>query len=195
MKSILTLIAVIVVLGIISALFYGAFNVIGYLWSIYSELELVVRIVLLSSMAVVLVGSFIVAGAIKTMALTNNKGRLMEAKLNLYKSLVGLYEQYISNEKQPSQKEKSEILISLKELESEMLILASSSVLGIHGKLETELHDQHCREKLISLFQQLIKSIRRDLGHGKNYDETKLKFLINSDKFENNQHPVLDVSH
>ena len=192
MKSIFTIVLVLTVIG---AIFYGGYYAIDSLWLLYSELESVVRIVLLSSMAVVLVGSFIVAGAIKTMAFANNKGRLMEAKLNLYKSLVALYEQYVSNEKQPSQKEKTEILTSLKKLESEMLILASSSVLSIHGKLETELHDQQGREKLVSLFQQLIKSIRRDLGHGKNYDETKLKFLINSEKLENNQQPDPDVSH
>ena len=137
----------------------------------------------------------IISAAIKSAAQTKKQGHLIEVKLALYKLLVKLYEQYITNSKQPSQKEKSEILTSLKELESEMLILASSSVLSIHGKLETGLHDQQDREKLVSLFQQLIKNIRRDLGHGKNYDETKLKFLINSEQFKNNQHPDPDVSH
>lgn len=194
MKVISTLFVIFLVLAAIGGLFYGGYVAIGYLWNVYSELEVVTRVALLSSMAVVLLGSLIIAGAVKTVAETGTKGKLTEAKLILYISLVGLYEQYISGSQQPAQQTQTETITKLSELEAELLILASSAVIDVHGKLKAAVKNRGKSEKLAVLFQQFVKSIRRDLGHGPNYDESKLKFLVTSDPVISPERPGHDVS-
>lgn len=195
MKSLSAYFFLILLAGVVSAVFYGGYLAIIFLWNIYSELDLVIRIVLLSSMTAVLIASIIISAAVKSAAQTINQGHLIEAKLELYKLLIKLYQQCITIPKQPAQQDKTEILSSLNELESELLILASSSVLSVHGKLKAGLHETIGREKLDALLQQLIKSIRYDLGHGQSYDETKLKFLISPAQLKNNHHSDSGVSH
>lgn len=181
MKTSLALVVFTLVLAVFGGIFYGGYYAIDYLWDLYASLDSVTRIVLLSSMAAVLVGSLIIAGAIKASTQAVSKNRLIEAKLNLYMSLLGLYEQYIAN----PQQEKTEILSKLSKLESEMLILASNSVLNIHGKLESAINSHDDEIILNDLLQQLIKSIRRDLGHGPIYDDSKLKCLITPGQVKN----------
>jgi len=181
MKTSLILVIVMLVLAVFGGIFYGGYYAIGYLWDVYASLDSVIRIVLLSSMAAVLVGSLIIAGAVKSSTQVARKDRLIEAKLNLYMSLLGLYEQYIANPQQG----KAEILSKLSKLESEMMILASNSVLNIHGKLESAINSHDDEIILNDLLQQLIKSIRRDLGHGPIYDDSKLKCLITPRQVKN----------
>jgi len=173
MKTSLALVVFTLVLAVFGGIFYGGYYAIGYLWDVYASLDAVIRIVLLSSMAALLVGSLIIAGAIKASSQAARKDRLMEAKLNLYMSLLGSYEQYIANPQQA----KTEILSKLSGLDTEVMILASNSVLNIHGKLESAINSHDDEIILNDLLQQLIKSIRRDLGHGPIYDDSKLKCL------------------
>ena len=79
----------------------------------------------------------------------------------------------------------SELLAKLDELESEVLILSGNSVLNIHGKLKSALNKHEDGKILADLLQQLIKSIRRDLGNGPVYDDSKLMDLISSGHVEN----------
>ena len=181
MKTSLALVVFMLVLAVLGAIFYGGYYAIAYLWDLYASMDAVIRIVLLSSMAALLAGSLIVAGAVKASSQAAGKDRLLEAKLNLYMSLIGLYEQYIARPQQGT----AEILSRLSRLDSEVMILASNSVLSIHGKLESAINN-HADGKILSdLFQQLIKSIRRDLGHGPIYDDSKLKCLITSSQVGN----------
>ncbi len=181
MKTSIVFAIVMLVLAVIGAIFYGGYYAVGYLWGLYASLDVVIRIVLLSSVAALLIGSLIIAGAVKASTRAAKKARLMEAKLNLYKSLVRLYEQSITN----PQEGKTEILEKLSKLKSEVLILASSSVLNIHGKLESYLNGHQEDNELTDLYQQLIKCIRRDLGHSPIYDESKLKLFITSCQHKN----------
>jgi len=190
MKTSLVLVIVILVLAVFGGIFYGGYYAVGYLWDLYASLDAVIRIVLLSSMAVLLIGSLIIASAVKASALAASKDSLREAKLNLYKSLLGLYEQYIANPQQGT----AEILAKLGKLESEVLILASNSVLNIHGKLQSALNSHEDEKILTDLLQQLIKSIRRDLGHGPIYDDSKLKCLITPGQVENKDSTGTGVS-
>ena len=181
MKTSLVIIIVTLVLAVFGGMFYGGYYAVGYLWDLYASLDAVIRTVLLSSMAALLTGSIIIAIAVKTSARIASKDRLMEAKLDLYKSLLGLYEQYLAGPQQG----KSEILEKLDELESEVLILSGNSVLNIHGKLKSALNKHEDGKILADLLQQLIKSIRRDLGNGPVYDDSKLMDLISPGHVEN----------
>ena len=190
MKTSLTLIVIALVIAVFGGIFYGGYHAFGFLWDLYASLDAVIRIVLLSSMAALLMGSLIIAGAVKASAQAARKEGLLEAKLNLYKSLLELYEQYIASPQQG----KTEILEKLAKLGPEMMILASNSVLNIHGKLESAIDSREDREILNGLLEQLIKSIRRDLGHGPIYDDSKLKNLITPVQGKSTDGPGTDVS-
>jgi hypothetical protein len=134
-------------------------------------------------MAALLVASLIIAGAVKTSAQASIKNRMLVEKLSLYKTLLGLYEQYLAK----PQQEKNEILAKLDKLESEVLILSGNSVLNIHGKLKSALSSCEDEKILTDLLQQLLKSIRRDLGNGAIYNDSILKCLIKSGQIENKE--------
>ena len=181
MKTSLILIIVILVLAVFGGIFYGGYHAVDYLWGLYASLDAVIRIVLLSSMAALLAGSLIIARAVRASAQAVSKDRMMEAKLDLYRSLLGLYEQYFDS----PQQEKTEIVSKLARLESDVMILASNSVLNIHGKLKSALNSYEDEKKLAELLQQLIKSIRRDLGNGAIYDDSRLKYLLTPGQVDN----------
>lgn len=194
MKAILTLFGVILVLTVIAACFYGCYLAIDYIWSLYMELDSVIRLILLSSMAAIVFGCLIIAGAIKTAVQKSNKGRLMEAKFQLYKSLVELYKPFFASPQQPLQQMYSEVLAGLAEIESEMQILSAGAVLEIYGKLECAMRDSEGWDRVNNIFQSLIKSIRRDLGYAPNYNESKLSYLVPSTRVENSDRPSPGVS-
>lgn len=185
MKSFVTLIGILIVLAAIGGLFYGCYLGAVYLWQVYAELELVTRIVLLSSMAVVLVGSLVIAGAIKNAGFSAYKSRLIAEKLRLYKSLVDIYKPYFASPNQDLRQIYSDMAARLREIEAEMQILSAGAVIEVHGKLEAALRNRDDRKQINVLYQKLIKCIRRDLGHGSNFDESKLTFLVNSGRVEN----------
>ena len=194
MKSLFTLIGILIVIAAVGALFYGGYLGAVYLLHVFAELETVIRIVLLSVGAVMLISALIVAGAIKTASFAANTGQLVDAKLRLYKSLVEIYKPYFVSPDQPPHQVYSDVLTNLSEIKTEMQILSGGTVLGIHQKLEAALQNRDDGEQVKILFQKLIKSIRRDLGHGSNFDESKLTFLINSSRVENTESVDHNVS-
>jgi hypothetical protein len=178
MKPLFTFIGVLIVLVTIGALCYGGYLGLVYLWQVYAGLEELVRIVLLSAMAVVLLSAFIIAGAIKASGQTARKSQLNDAKLRLYQSLVEAYKPYFADSEQTSQQTMAGICASLDALQAEMQVLSASSVLESHGNLEAALRNREAQRLVEEMFQKLVKAIRRDLGHGAQDDESQLKFLI-----------------
>lgn len=194
MKSLFTLAGVLLGIAAIVAVFYGGYLAIVYLWQVYSELDAVVRIVLLSTMAAVLIGALLIAGAIKASGLAANRGQLMEAKLRLYKSLVEICEPYFASIDQSQKQTYAEMLDKLSEIEAEMQILSAGPVLESYGKLETAFRNRDEGEQARKLFQKLIIDIRRDLGHAPNYNESKRKFLVTSSREKNVETPGHGIS-
>ncbi|MDH3469535.1 MAG: hypothetical protein OES26_27230 [Gammaproteobacteria bacterium] len=175
MKSFFTLIVALAVIAAIGALLYGGYLGLIYLWQVYAGLDEVIRIVLLSAMAAVLLSAFVIAGAIKSAGQAAVRNQMGEAKLGLYKSLVEAYATYFTASDQSSP---ATIFAKLEALQAELQILSSSSVLESHGRLAAALRDRQPRERIEDLFRKLVKNIRRDMGHGAQYDESRLKFLI-----------------
>lgn len=188
MKPILTIFGVFLFIAALVASLYGCYLAAGYLWNLYAELDAVIRLVLLSSLAVLLLASLIIAGSIKKAAQIKNKSQLIEAKLKLYPLVVQSYQQYMTSTGPTAQKIKTESLTKLNELETDLMLLASSSVIEIHRKLQAAL-DEYESESFALLVQQLIKSIRRDLGHASHYDESKLKFLLHASETGSPKYP------
>jgi hypothetical protein len=193
MKSFFTLTGVVFALTAIGALFYGGYLAIVYLWQIYAEIDTSVRIILLSAMATVLVSALIIAGAIKTSGIPSDK-TLLDAKLRLYRTLVETYKTFLTSVDQPSQQLYSDVLTSLSKVESDMQILAAAAVLEKHEKLETALQNRDGQDRVNALFQNLIKSIRNDLGHAPGYIESRLSFLVQSGRQENPDRSGADAS-
>jgi uncharacterized protein YciI len=149
-------------------------------------MDAVVHLVLLSSMAALLLASMIVAASIKKAAQLNSSGRLMQAKLKIYQSVIEVYRHYLGVELQPSP---AELVARLNQLEAELTILASGPVIEAHRKLQVALEEKQ-EDNFAWLFQQLVKSIRRDLGHGSGYDESKLRFLMQAEGETHSSAPV-----
>ncbi len=172
MKFLLTLTGVLIIFAAIAAMCYAAYLGAAYLWQFYASLDELIRTLTLSAMSTVLIAAMIISAAIKSSARTSSKAQLMEAKLCLYKHLV-----------------ETETRQEFEELKAEMQILSSSSVLEAYAKLDQAML---AGESTDILFKQLIKSMRRDLGHGSGYDENRLKFLLasNLQRATESQHPA-----
>ena len=182
MKSMMTFIGVIIVLAAIAAMFYSGYLAVGYVWQLYAELDSTLRLILLSSFAVFLVGCFMLAGATKSAAQAKLKGQLAEAKIDLYKSMAGLYEEYFSGAQSGAMKSQQDVLTRLDAINAELSVIAGSAVIEAHRKLKATLSNREDDDKSQALYQQLIKIMRHDLGHGTHIDETKMKFLLTRDQ-------------
>ncbi len=176
MKSMTTFIGILMVFAAIAAVFYSGFLAIGYVWHLYVELDATLRLILLSSFAVFLVGCFVLAAAIKSSTQLKNKGRMVGAKINLYKTLVDLYESYLSVSQAATVQSQKETLARISELNAEMTILADSSVIKAYRNLLEAISNNEAVEKLTVLYQQLIRKMRQDIGHGTGIQESKLGF-------------------
>ncbi|TKB25853.1 hypothetical protein FCL47_12210 [Desulfopila sp. IMCC35006] len=183
MKSQMTYIGVLMVFAAIAVVFFGGFLAIGYVWHLYVELDATLRLILLSSFAVFLVGCFVLAGAIKSSAQLKNKGRMVGAKINLYKTLVDLYGSYLSVSQAATAQSQKKTLGRISELNAEMTILADSSVIEAHRKLVEAISNNEAVEKLTVLYQQLIRKMRQDMGHSISIEESKLRFHKTGEHF------------
>lgn len=178
MKTVFTMFGVLLALGLLGAALYACYLAAGYLWAYYADLDAVVRLLLLSAMAALLFGCMLVAAAIKRAAQISVHGRLQEARFALYKSVVDAYRQCTDTAHQPAQ---SELFDGLNRLEAELTILASGAVIEAQRKLRSAF-ENHETEAVEPLFHQLVKCIRRDLGHGSGYDESRLKFFLSYER-------------
>lgn len=193
MKLLFTLLGAFIAVTAIGVLFYGGYLAIVYLWQVYAGIDMSVRIILLSAMATVLLSALIIAGSIKTSGMPLNR-TLLDAKLRLYMSLVETYKSFLTSRDQPSQQLHSDVLTSLSKMESDMQILAAAAVLEKHEKLETALRNRDRQDHVNTLFQNLIKSIRNDLGHAPSHIESKLSFLVQTTRLEKPDRTGPDVS-
>ena len=178
----MTFIVVAIVLAAVALVFYGGYLAIGFIWQLFYGIDSTLRLILISSFSVFLFGCFIIMGALKSAAQTKLKAQLSEAKINLYKTLVGLYEVYFSALQSGVKNSQQDTLLKLEEINAELSIIAGSTVIESHRKLKKAVQRQESAELLATLNQQLIKKIRQDLGHTPNLDETRLKFLIINQK-------------
>ena len=181
-KSIMTFIVVAIVLASIASVLYGGYLVIDYIWQLFYGIDFTLRLILLSIFAVFLLGCFIIAGALKSAAQTKLKTQLSEAKIDLYKTLVSLYQVYFCALKSGIKTSPQDTLLKLEELNAELSIVADSTVIELHQKLEQAIQQQESEESQSTLFHKLIKDMRQDIGHTLNLNETRLKFLIINQK-------------
>lgn len=180
MKSLMTFIGVMIAFAAIVAVFFGGYLAISYVWQVYADLDATLRLILLSSFAVFLVGCFVLAGAIKLSAQLKNKGHLAEAKIALYKTMLDLYESYLSVSQAATAQSQNDLQIKLGELHAAMTLVADSSVIEAHRKLVAAVGNREDNDKLQPLYQQMISIMRQDLGHGKTIEEARLRFAVTS---------------
>jgi hypothetical protein len=157
MKSIMTFIIVAIVLAAIASVFYGGYLVTGYIWQLFYGIDSTLRLILLSTFAVFLFGCFIIAGALKSASQTKLKAQFTEAKIDLYKTLVGLYEAYFSALQSGVKTSQQDTLLKLEEMNAELSMIAGGTVIESHRKLEQAVQRQESEESLSPLYQQLIK--------------------------------------
>jgi len=182
MKSITTFLAVVFVLAVMASVFYGGYLAIVYIWQLFSGIDATLRLILLSSFAVFLLGCFIIAGALKSASQTKLKAQLTEAKIGLYKTLLGLHDARLSALQSGGGTSQADILLKLEDINAEINMVAGGSVIASHRKLEQAISRQESGESISVLHQQLVKKMRQDLGHAPNLDESRLRFLVINQK-------------
>lgn len=178
MKSIMTFIVITIVLSAIAAMFYGGYLALVYIWHLFDGLDSILRLVLLSSFTVFLLGCFIISGALKSAAQTKLKAQLSEAKIELYKTMVEIYEAYFSALQAGINADQQQALHKLQDKAAELNVVAGSAVIECFRKLDQSILNHESESSQSSHYQQLIKKMRQDLGHTSNLDETRLNFLI-----------------
>ena len=185
MKTIINLSAVAIILAIAALMVMGAYYGATYLWALFMQLEFVVRVVLSTGVMAALLSALIIAAGLRVAARLAIKGRLSEARHELYAHVVDLCRHYVSSSGGLSNGERDDVLTELNRVESDMLLLASGSALQAHYDLQKPIeHGVTDNDQLTSLLTQLIKSFRRDLGHAYTYEESKLDGLLTPDSEE-----------
>lgn len=177
MKSIMTFIVVVIVLAAIAFVFYGGYLALVYIWHLFDGLDDTLRLTLLSSFVVFLLGCLIIASALKSAAQTQLNAQLSGAKIGLYKSMVGLYDEYFSVMLADVKNAHQDMQPELKAMNAEFNVVAGGSVIDCYRKLEQSIRGHQSEEKQVANYQQLIKKMRQDLGHTTNLDETRLNFF------------------
>ena len=182
MKTIINLSAVAIILAVAALIVMGAYYGATYLWAVYMRLEFVVRVVLLTGVMAALSSALIIAAGLRVAARLSAKGRLSEARHELYAQVVDLCRRYVSSSGGLSNGERDDVLTELNRVESDMLLLASGSALQAHYDLQKLIKEGVTDgDQLISLLTQLIKSFRRDLGHAFTYEESKFNGVLTPD--------------
>jgi hypothetical protein len=177
MKSLMTFIVVVIVLSAIASVFYGGYLALVYIWQLFDSMDSTLRLILLSSFTVFLLGCLIIAGALKSAAQSKLKAQLSEAKIALYKTIVEVYETYFSALQDGIKAEQQQALHKLQAKAAELNVVAGSAVIECYRKLDQSILNHESENSQSSQYQQLIKKMRQDLGHTPNLDETRLKFL------------------
>ncbi len=178
MKSLMTFIVVVIVLAVIASVFYGGYLALVYTWHLFDGLDATLRLTLLSSFVIFLLGCLIIASALKSAAQTRLKAQLSDTKIDLYKTMVEVYEVYFSALQAGIKTQQQDALLKLQGKAAELNVAAGSAVIECFRKLDQSIQNHDSVDSQTSQYQQLIKKMRQDLGHGSNLDETRLKFLI-----------------
>ncbi|MEF8734336.1 MAG: hypothetical protein V5B40_21220 [Candidatus Accumulibacter meliphilus] len=162
MKTIMTLSGALLVVAVIAAIFYGGYAALQQLWLLVMALDDTLRLVLLSSLAVVLLGALIISGAIKSAARGGERARLFDARLELYRGLLEHYENLLSA---ASASERAQQASALESLQVDIALLANRQVMDARQRLERAIESGVDRDAMQSGFRRLVVEMRRDLGH------------------------------
>ena len=169
MKTLTGFLIVILILALVAALFYGGYYAVQALWMYFSKLDFIVRIILLSGIASVLLASLIIAAAIRSSAKITAGGSVVKEKIELYKKLIEIHF---------SSKNAG---VELEKLRPDVVLLASGPVLEVFEKLlSIPKVDNNHESKLNGLYSQLIRNIRHDLGHRSTIGDSRIKQLLAS---------------
>ena len=177
MKTLSSFITLLIVIAIIGGIIYYSYDGIVYLTNLYATLEATTRIILLSTLATLIACAVIIASAIKNANSGTRSKPILESKLRLYSSLVEIYKPAALENRSDKNKVRQYILSNLETIESELQIIAAGPVLAQHKKLRQNLTETGKEEEFASLYQQLIKVIRRDLGHSDSQMMNKIDLL------------------
>ena len=78
------------------------------------------------------------------------------------------------------------LAVFLKEIETDLILLANKPVIEAAGRLANAIKRQDNQDEISEKYDSLLKHMRRDLGHSQSYDELsglKLNF-VRSEKEE-----------
>ena len=176
MKSLVNALAVVIVMAILAACAYGLYWGGGYLWERIGELEATTRVVLLTAVAALLLAALIVAAGLRSAARGIGQGRLLEHRLDLYRELFDRHRCALTVAEGHRGERAPEAL------DFELSLLAGASVMDAHFRLCEAVRDPAASpRKSEAALAELLKAMRRDLGHAQSLDEAKLDELVFAD--------------
>ena len=182
MKMVENVVATLVVIAILAGLAYGIWGMIQ-LWDLYGLLSPQTRLIVLTGGAVLIIGALIIAGGVRAAVRTLVKGRLNDRRLVVYSEILA---RYAENGGLPEHKAEVAELGSGKDtvttLTAEFTLLASPSVLAANEKVVEVLRDSRDHQDgLNDPMRNLIKAMRRELGHHVGEEELGLSWISRKD--------------
>ena len=197
MKIVVDTLAVVVVLLIIAALFYGGVWGLMRLGELYGLLEVQLRTVLLTSAATVIVAAMIVAGGMRGAARLLMGRPLNDRRLGLYPEIISTYV-VLLGESRPSTSQVRSVLQAISALEPELILIADASVVEANAKVASLLGSEDLqREALAEALGNLTAAMRKELRHPITHEEWKIdwgRVLCGKDRKGVQPSPVNEAS-
>ncbi len=152
-------------LTVVVAMFAGAYFLLSQLWTLYLELDFVVRTVVLTVAASTLIAASMIAGSIRSNAHARKRAPLVAKQYAAYLAMINDYSAAIDQLFARESSDASARDARRTDWHSDVLLLASKDVLARQSALEAALVERTDTPRHVrNLFQELVNSIRRDLG-------------------------------
>lgn len=162
MKTLITLLTIILLFAALGAAFYYGFYGISYAAEVFFAQEALVQIILLVSSLTVLVASLFISSAIKTAGQARGRAQLFDKKLNLYLEVLKSHNAVMTvSGKQSS----GEWHSTQQRLGLELNLVADRSVINAYTLLNRAVEEALDEQQLMERYNQLVVCMRKDLGH------------------------------
>lgn len=160
MKTLTGLLTLLLAIIIIGAVAYGGYYAVGYLISLYSQQEGTVQAILVTVFGSLVITAFIISHAIGRNTDIRIKESMIEPKLVLYNTLLQILELDTLHAKQAQ----------FADYQTDILLLANEEVIELLDKIDRSSEQALGSDAVLyRLYQQLVKAMRRDLGHKASY--------------------------
>ena len=179
MKLFTNLIAIAIILSVAALMIIAGYHGISYMRDAYMGLEYVVRVLITVGVTVILLGALIVAAGFRVGSRIQAKSQLSAVRHELYATVIDHYRMAFEALRQGQTKRRNEALEALRQMDTDLALLAGGPSLRAHGRLMEAIASAAMDQKRLDhLLLDLARALRRDLGHGYAYEESLLAEMI-----------------
>jgi hypothetical protein len=178
MRLLTNLLSTAVILAIVAAMSYSAYWGYGYLGSVYETLEPMPKVLLGTVMVGLILAVLTVVGGLRSAARINAKGRLLGRRADIYRDLLAAYKLLITKNDR-NENGRTEVIETIASLNLEMSLFAGNDVIAANESMERILIlDESRANEAEEAMLELVRAMRRDLGHAGGGDDAWLRWLV-----------------